>query len=140
MKALGRKQEKLFRQLTPRTARLVTVNGEREIQAEQIWIGDVLRIMPGETVPADGRIFSGDAALNQAVMTGSAEPVKKRVGDEVPSGTINCGEAFDLEVIRKAEDSYWQRTVRLVLLAEREKNQGGPVFRRSRHKEARPAF
>ena len=58
----------------------------------------------------------------------------------MPSGTINCGEAFDLEVIRKAEDSYWQRTVRLVLLAEREKNQGGPVFRRSRRKEARPAF
>lgn len=75
--------------LTPRTAR--RLDGEREtvIPAEQVVIGDLLRVLPGETVPVDGVITSGQTSINQAVMTGESLPVDKGVGDDVSSGTAS---------------------------------------------------
>ena len=73
--------------LTPRTARRLTGSGEETIPAQQVKVGDLLRVLPGETVPVDGVIVSGQTSINQAVMTGESLPVDKEAGDEVSSGT-----------------------------------------------------
>ena len=74
--------EKLVR-LTPRTARRLTGAGEEIISAQQVQVGDVLRVLPGETVPVDGAILTGQTSINQAVMTGESLPVDKGPGDSV---------------------------------------------------------
>ncbi len=86
--------------LTPATARKVDGSREEVIPAEQVRAGDVLRVLPGETVPADGVILSGRTSINQAVMTGEPLPVDKGAGDEVSSGTVNQFGAFDKKADR----------------------------------------
>src|SRR5699024_8890618 len=75
--------------LTPRTARILRGTEETVIPAEQVQVGDLLRVLPGETIPVDGIIKEGQTSINQAVMTGESLPVDKGVGDEVSSGTVN---------------------------------------------------
>lgn len=69
--------------LTPRTARRVTNSGEEIIPAEEVMAGDILRVLPGETIAVDGSIISGKTSVDQAVMTGESLPVDKEEGDEV---------------------------------------------------------
>ncbi|MDF2887828.1 MAG: cation-translocating P-type ATPase [Lacrimispora sp.] len=104
--------------LTPRTARRLEGAMETMIQAEQVRIGDILRVLPGETVPADGVIKAGRTSVNQAVMTGESLPVDKGPGDEVSSGTVNQFGSFDMEATRVGEDSSIQRMIRLVQSAD----------------------
>ena len=85
--------EKLVR-LTPQTARVVRDGGETIVPAEQVRVGDRLRVLPGESIPVDGVILSGQTSVNQAVMTGESLPVDKAAGDEVSSGTVNQYGAF----------------------------------------------
>ena len=82
--------------LTPRTARRIVGKSEEIVPAEQVQVGDLLRVLPGETVPVDGVICSGQTSINQAVMTGESLPVDKGVGDEVSSGTVNQFGSFDM--------------------------------------------
>lgn len=109
--------ERLVR-LTPRTARRLTARGEETIPAEQVQVGDRLRVLPGETVPVDGVITSGETSINQAVMTGESLPVDKGPGDPVSSGTVNQFGSFDMEALRVGEDSSIQRMIRLVQSAD----------------------
>lgn len=104
--------------LTPRTARRVYASGEEIIPAEQVQVGDLLRVLPGESVPVDGVIVSGQTSINQAVMTGESLPVDKTVGDEVSSGTVNQFGSFDMKATRVGEDSSIQRMIRLVQSAD----------------------
>ena len=75
--------------LTPQTARVITGGKETAVPAEAVKVGDLLHMLPGETIPVDGEIVSGQTSVNQAVMTGESLPVDKGVGDEVSSGTVN---------------------------------------------------
>ena len=109
--------EKLVR-LTPRTARRLTESGEETVPAEQVRVGDRLRVLPGETVPVDGVILSGQTSINQAVMTGESLPVDKGPGDEVSSGTVNQFGSFDMEAVKVGEDSSIQRMIRLFQSAD----------------------
>ena len=104
--------------LTPQTARVLTSSGEKVIPAEQVQVGDLLRVLPGETVPVDGEITSGQTSVNQAVMTGESLPVDKTVGDQVSSGTVNQFGAFVMRASRVGEDSSIQRMIRLVQSAD----------------------
>ena len=104
--------------LTPHTARVLTENGEKMIPAEEVKIGEKIRILPGETVPVDGVIISGTTSINQAVMTGESLPVDKTVGDEVSSGTVNQFGSFDMKATKVGEDSSIQRMIRLVQSAD----------------------
>ena len=107
--------------MTPRTARRINATTEETIPAEQVQIGDILRVLPGETIPVDGVIESGKTSINQAVMTGESLPVDKGVGDEVSSGTINQFGSFDMKATKVGEDSSIQRMIRLVESADAEK-------------------
>ena len=104
--------------LTPQTARVILNGTEKIIPAEQVKIGDVIRVLPGETVPVDGIILSGQTSVNQAVMTGESLPVDKATGDEVSSGTVNQFGAFEMKATRVGEDSSIQRMIRLVQSAD----------------------
>lgn len=104
--------------LTPRTARRIEDGKEKEIPAEEVGIGDLLRVLPGETVPVDGVIVSGQTSINQAVMTGESLPVDKGPGDQVSSGTVNQFGSFDMKAEKVGEDSSIQRMIRLVQSAD----------------------
>jgi heavy metal translocating P-type ATPase len=104
--------------LTPRTARRLVGTMETIISADQVMKGDLLRVLPGETVPADGVIRAGRTSVNQAVMTGESLPADKGPGDEVSSGTVNQFGSFDMEATRVGEDSSIQRMIRLVQSAD----------------------
>ncbi|WP_291566609.1 MULTISPECIES: heavy metal translocating P-type ATPase [unclassified Clostridium] len=107
--------------LTPRTARVVCDGVENIIPAEQVQVGNMLRVLPGETIAVDGIIVSGQTSINQSVMTGESLPVDKGVRDEVFSGTVNQFGAFDMEATKVGEDSSLQRMIRLVESADASK-------------------
>ncbi len=104
--------------LTPQTARLLLPDGENIVPAGQVRVGARLRVLPGESIPVDGVITSGQTSINQAVMTGESLPVDKTVGDEVSSGTVNQYGAFEMRATKVGEDSSIQRMIRLVQSAD----------------------
>ena len=104
--------------LTPQTARVISGGKETAVPAEAVKVGDLLRVLPGETIPVDGEIVSGQTSVNQAVMTGESLPVDKGVGDEVSSGTVNQFGAFEMKATKVGEDSSIQRMIRLVQSAD----------------------
>ena len=104
--------------LTPQTARVLQMDKEIIVPAEQVRIDDRIRVLPGETIPVDGIIVSGQTSINQAVMTGESLPVDKAVSDEVSSGTVNQFGTFEMEATRVGEDSSIQRMIKLVQSAD----------------------
>lgn len=104
--------------LTPQTARLLKEGVETILPAQEVQVGDLLRVLPGEGVPVDGVIVSGQTSINQAVMTGESLPVDKTVGDFVSSGTINQFGAFEMRATKVGQDSSIQRMIRLVQSAD----------------------
>ncbi len=109
--------ERLVR-LTPQTARVIVDGKENILSAEQVKVGACIRVLPGESVPVDGVIRSGQTSIDQAVMTGESLPVDKTVGDEVFSGTVNQFGAFEMEATKVGADSSIQRMLRLVQSAD----------------------
>lgn len=109
--------EKLVK-LTPQTARVINDGMEKIIPAEQVKVGELIKVLPGETIPVDGVITSGQTSINQAVMTGESLPVDKSVGDEVSSGTVNQFGAFEMKATKVGEDSSIQKMIRLVQSAD----------------------
>ena len=110
--------EKLVK-LTPQTARVIYTDGsEAVVAAGEVKAGDLIRVLPGETVPVDGIIVSGQTSIDQSVMTGESLPVDKAAGDEVSSGTVNQFGAFEMKATKVGEDSSIQRMIRLVRSAD----------------------
>ena len=104
--------------LTPQTARVLRDGKEEILPAERVRVEDRIRVLPGESIPVDGVILSGQTSINQAVMTGESLPVDKTVGDTVSSGTVNQFGAFEMEAAKVGEDSSIQRMIRLVQSAD----------------------
>lgn len=107
--------------LTPQTARILKDGKETIVAAEQVQIGDRIRVLAGETIPVDGVILSGETAINQAVLTGESMPVDKSKSDEVYSGTVNQFGVFEMEATKANENSSIQRMLRLVQSADADK-------------------
>lgn len=104
--------------LTPQTARVITTQGEKIISAQEVKVGDLIRVLPGESIPVDGVITKGQTSVNQAVMTGESLPVDKHEGDDVLSGTVNQFGSFEMKASKVGEDSSIQRMIRLVQSAD----------------------
>lgn len=107
--------------LSPRTARRITGDTEHIIDAEEVMTNDVLRVLPGETIPADGIIIKGTTSVDTSVMTGESMPVDKTIGDEVSGGTVNRFGVFEMTASRPGTDSALQRMIRLVQSANANK-------------------
>ena len=104
--------------LTPQSARVIRGGAETVIPAKDVKVGDRIRVLPGESIPVDGVILSGQTSVNQAVMTGESLPVDKQPGDSVSSGTVNQFGAFEMQATKVGEDSSIQRMIRLVQSAD----------------------
>ncbi|NLL21237.1 MAG: cation-translocating P-type ATPase [Firmicutes bacterium] len=112
--------------LTPQQGRRINNGKEEMINAEEIKVGDILRVLPGETIPVDGKIINGNTSVDQAIMTGESLPVDKEVGDSVFCGAINRFGAIDMEATNVGEDSSLQKLIRMVQDAE---NKQAPIQR-----------
>lgn len=107
--------------LTPQIARRIVDGKEEEVPVESIAVGDVIRVLPGETIPVDAVLVEGSTAVDQSVMTGESLPVDKAVGDRVFSGTLNGFGSFDARAVEIGEDSSLQKLIRLVKEADEQK-------------------
>ena len=107
--------------LSPVHGRVVENGEERTVPCDKIKKGDTVRILPGETIPVDGEIISGDTSVDQSVMTGESLPVDKTVGDSVFSGTVNRFGAVDVRASRVGSDSSISKLIRMVKEAEEKK-------------------
>ena len=107
--------------LAPAQGRRIRDGREEMIPADQIRKGDILRILPGETVPVDGEIVQGTTSVDQAVITGESLPVDKEVGDSVFCGATNRFGAVDIRATEVGADSTLQKLIRLTQEAENKK-------------------
>jgi Cd2+/Zn2+-exporting ATPase len=117
--ALGARRsiESLLR-LSPTTARRITGDGEEEIEAAELAIGDRVRVRPGERIPGDGVIVNGSSSLDQSSITGESVPVEKKAGEDVFAGTINLTGSLVIEIEKTGEDTTLGKVKSLIIEAE----------------------
>ena len=102
-------------ELAPRQARVVTADGKtRMIAADAAELDQVIRVLPGETIPVDGVVITGATSIDESAVTGEPMPVDKQVGDEVSAGTVNQFGSIDVRATHVGEDSSIRRMARLV--------------------------
>ncbi|RCK49728.1 metal ABC transporter ATPase [Thalassospira xiamenensis] len=105
--------------LRPRRARkLVQAKGEIEIDIAELVIGDIVRVLPGERVPVDGKVSAGESELDESLITGETRPVARVPGDTVVGGAVNGTGRLDIEVAAIGEDTTLSRIIRLVEQAQ----------------------
>jgi len=107
--------------LTPTKARRITAQGEEEVPASNLAVGDLIRVRPGDNVAADGVIVSGQGSFNQSTITGESLPVDKKPGDEVFAGTQNLTGVLEIKVSRAGQDTTLGLVRELILAAEKTK-------------------
>ena len=107
--------------ITPTRAHRVTDGGEIEVEAKDLVPGDIVRVRPGDNIPADGQIVRGQSTVNQANITGESLPIDKNEGDEVFGGTINVTGAMDIEVAKAGHDTTLGKVKDLITQAEQTK-------------------
>jgi Cd2+/Zn2+-exporting ATPase len=107
--------------LTPDEARVVEDGAERQVQVVQLRVGQIVRVRPGENLPADGHVIDGSSNINQASLTGEAVPIEAEVGTEVYAGTTNLTGQIDVEVTAVAGDTTIGKVESLIREAEQTK-------------------
>jgi Cu+-exporting ATPase len=105
--------------LTPKTARRISNGEEEDVPLESLVVGNRLRVRPGEKIPVDGRVVSGQSAVDESMLTGEPLPVEKRVGDRVVGATLNQTGALIIEAEHVGSDSLLSQIVALVSQAQR---------------------
>ena len=111
-KTRGRIEELV--KMTPQAATRIKDRAEEKIPVEDIEIGDILKVLPGESIPTDGIIIKGETSIDQSTLTGESLPVDKTENDEVYSGTINLYGSFTMKTTKASEDSSLQKLIKLV--------------------------
>ena len=105
---------KSLMKLSPKTAVVEKEGKETEIPVEQVRIGDVFVVRPGENIPVDGVVLEGNSAVNEAALTGESIPVDKQAGDRVSAATINQSGFIRCEATRVGEDTTLSQIIRMV--------------------------
>jgi len=123
VKARGRSSEAIKKLigLQARTARVVREGVELELAIEEVAVGDIVVVRPGEKVPVDGVVVEGASALDESMITGESLPVAKAVGDEVIGATLNTTGAFRFRATKVGADTALAQIVRLVQDAQASK-------------------
>jgi len=116
----SRKDISSLMELQPETALRIEKGEMVKVSINLLEIGDLILVKPGELIPADGKIYRGSSAVNQASITGESVPVDKSVGDEVFTGTLNGEGVLYIEVTQSAESTLFAKIIRLVEEAESE--------------------
>ncbi len=112
--------EKLIK-MSPTTARVRREGGEVEVSLEEVKLGEIVLVKPGDKIPVDGTVLSGHSTVNQATITGESIPVEKTVGDRTFAGTINEYGALEIKVEKIGEDTTLAHIIQLVEEAQEKK-------------------
>lgn len=105
-------------ELSPASASVLDGQGERRIPAEQLQVGDVVRVRPGERIACDGVVAAGGSTVDQAIITGESMPAEKREGATVYAGTMNGEGVLEVRVTRPHSDTTLARIIRMVRESE----------------------
>ena len=117
-KTQGRIEELV--KMTPQVATRIENGIEERIPVEKVQIGDMLKVLPGESIPTDGVIVKGETSINQSTLTGESLPVDKKENDEVFSGTTNLYGSFTMKTTKISQESSFQKLIKLVESSEPE--------------------
>lgn len=120
-------------EMAPQVARVKRGPDEEEIPAAEVKVKDVVVVRPGEKIPVDGQVVTGEATVNQAAITGESVPVEKAVGDKVFGGTINEAGYLEIETEKAGEDTTFARIIALVEAAQQEKPRTQELLERFAH-------
>lgn len=101
-----------------KTARVIRGGEERDIAIDQVKVGDLLQVRPGEKVPVDGTVANGSSNVDESMLTGESMPAAKSAGDEVFGGTINIAGAFEMTATKVGQDTVLAQIVRMVAEAQ----------------------
>jgi Cu+-exporting ATPase len=116
LRAKGRTSEAIKKLigLQPKTARVVRDGKEVDIPVEEVLVGDIVVVRPGEKIPVDGEIIEGTSAVDESMVTGESLPLEKKVGDEVIGATINKTGAFKFRATKVGKDTALANIIRMV--------------------------
>ena len=117
-KTQGRIEELV--KMTPQVATRIKNGIEERIPVEKVQVGDMLKVLPGESIPTDGVIVKGKTSINQSTLTGESLPVDKKENDEVFSGTTNLYGSFTMKTTKISQESSFQKLIKLVESSEPE--------------------
>ena len=105
--------------LSPKSAKIITENGDQDILIENIKVGDLLRIRPGEKIPIDGTVQEGSTHIDESMITGEPIPVAKIIGDFVIGGTINASGSIVIKAEKVGSDTMLANIIKMVADAQR---------------------
>jgi heavy metal translocating P-type ATPase len=105
--------------LVPPVARIIRNGKEEEIPLEEVVVGDLLKVKPGEKIPVDGIIFKGSAVIDESMITGEPIPAEKTEGEKVTGGTINGKTAFEMKAVKVGSDTLLAQIIEMVNQASR---------------------
>lgn len=111
--------ESLLRLTPDKAHRLLPDGSEETVDAAKLSPGEMIRVRPGDNIPADGEVVIGESSVNQANITGESLPTDKQVGDEVFGGTSNLTGALDIRVTKAGRETTLGRVQQLILDAEK---------------------
>ena len=119
-RARGKASEAIrhLRELQPKTARVVRDGAEHDVPIEQVRVGDMVVVRPGEKIPVDGVVREGDSAVDESMLTGESMPVDKKTGDAVYGGTINRSGSLRFEARKVGRATALQQMIELVRQAQ----------------------
>lgn len=100
--------------MTPKTATIIRDGAETEVPTENVQIGDIFAVKPGESIPVDGVIIDGDTAIDESAITGESIPVDKTEGDSVTAATINSSGYIKCRAVRVGEDTTFSQIIKMV--------------------------
>ena len=105
---------KSLMKLAPKTAVLLTEDGEKTVSVDEVKVGDRFAVRPGDSIPVDGTVKEGQSAVNESALTGESVPVEKQPGDRVSAATINTSGYMVCEATRVGEDTTLSGIIRMV--------------------------
>lgn len=122
--AMGRSRKAIqsLIKLRPNDALVIKADGVQErVLVEQLRVGDIIAVMPGERLPIDGSVIHGDSSIDQSAITGESIPVHKQIGDNVFAGTINKNGSIQIRVTKTSEDTTLAKIIHMVEEAQARK-------------------
>lgn len=126
--------------MAPKTALIRREGTEQEVKVEDIQVGDIMLVKPGDKIAMDGKIIKGATNINQAAITGESMPVEKAEQDEVFAGTLNGKGSLEVEVTKLVADTTLSKIIHLVEKAERKKHRPKNLWMYFQNTILRPLF
>jgi len=115
-RAKGRASQAIKKLMTleAKTARVIRDGEEQEVPVDEIEIGDLMLVRPGEKIPTDGKVIEGESSVDESIATGESMPVSKEEGDEVIGATINKEGSLKVEATKVGKDTFLSQVIRMV--------------------------